>query len=406
MRFREARLLAACALALAALDCSQASAPGARDSGAPGTGGSSTTSSGSGGSSATGGTVTASPTGGIRGTGGAGGAVAAGGTTATGGATATGGTARTDAAAGGQLGAGGTTSSTSTDAGPPSDARPDGATDANASDTLGSDSVRDTAMADKPSDLAPDLPQADSGSSTCNLTGAATSSTPTVYVIGDSTASIYAGDLYPRMGWAQPLQDFFAPACATIADKALSGRSSKSFYDEGSWTPIKNALRKGDYVLVQFGHNDEKTDDAARGTDPYTTFQQYLSIYIDDSLAKGATPILLSPINRNNWSGTTLKDTHGEYPPAMRDLAQQKSVALVDATALTKTYFERIGQAATTKLFLTLAAGESPNYPDGVTDNTHLQEKGARTIAQMVLADLYRQGLAPGTLAKTVPTAP
>jgi len=250
----------------------------------------------------------------------------------------------------------------------------------------------DTAAPDKPlADAAVDAPPSDAGASTCNRTGSAGSQTPTVYVIGDSTASVYGSDLYPRMGWAQPMQDYFAPACATIQDKALSGRSSKSFYDEGAWTPIRSALRAGDFVLIQFGHNDEKTDDAARGTDPFTTFQQYLSIYLDDTQAKGATPILLTPINRNNWSGGVLKDTHGDYPAAMRQLAQTRKVSLVDATALTKTYFERIGQAATTLLFMDLAAGQFPNYPSGNTDNTHLQETGARAIAQMVLADLYRQ---------------
>jgi lysophospholipase L1-like esterase len=208
------------------------------------------------------------------------------------------------------------------------------------------------------------------------------------------------------MGWAQPLQDSFAPACVTVQDKALSGRSSKSFYDEGDWTPIRNALRKGDYVLIQFGHNDEKSDDPTRYTDPFTTYEQYLSDYIDDAQAKGATPILVTSINRNEWSGGTLQDTHGNYPVAMRQLAQARQISLVDATALTKVYFERIGQAATTLLFMDLAPGQFPNYPDGNTDNTHLQEKGARTIAQMILADLYRQRLAPGTLAKTVPVAP
>ena len=113
---------------------------------------------------------------------------------------------------------------------------------------------------------------------------------------------MYASDLYPRTGWAQPLQDYFAPACATIQDKALSGRSSKSFYEEGAWTPIRAALRAGDMVLIQFGHNDEKTDDPERYTEPFTTFEQFLSIYIDETIAKGATPILLTPINRNNWS--------------------------------------------------------------------------------------------------------
>ena len=241
---------------------------------------------------------------------------------------------------------------------------------------------------------------------TCNKAGAATATTPTIYVIGDSTASVYGSDLYPRMGWAQPLQDYFATACATVQDKALSGRSSKSFYDEGAWTPIRAALRAGDWVLIQFGHNDEKADDATRYTDPFTTFQQYLSIYIDDAIAKGATPILITPINRNNWSNGTVRDTHGDYPVAMRQLAQTKRISLVDATALTKATFERIGQTATTAWFMDLAPGQFPNYPNGNDDNTHLQEKGARAIAQLTLADMYRQGLPLAHMLKAVPQAP
>jgi pectinesterase len=240
----------------------------------------------------------------------------------------------------------------------------------------------------------------------CNLPGAASGSTPTIWVIGDSTASVYAANLYPRMGWAQPLQDFFAPACATVQDRAISGRSSKSFFDEGAWTPVRDALKSGDFVLIQFGHNDEKSEDPLRFTEPFTTFQQHLSTYIDDALGKGATPILLTPINRNNWAGAVLNDTHGQYPVAMRQLAETRHVALVDTTALTKSYFERIGPAATALLFMDLAAGQFPNYPDGNVDNTHLQEGGARTIAQLILADLARQALPLARLVQQALSAP
>jgi len=169
---------------------------------------------------------------------------------------------------------------------------------------------------------------------------------------------------------------------------------------------VRDALKAGDFVLIQFGHNDEKSDDPLRFTDPFNTFQQYLTTYIDDARARGATPILLTPINRNNWSGATLSDTHGQYPEAMRQLAAARSVPLVDATLLTKTYFERIGPAATAQLFLILAPGQFPNYPNGNSDNTHLQETGARTIAQLVLADLARQQSPIGRLVKSVAVAP
>jgi lysophospholipase L1-like esterase len=229
----------------------------------------------------------------------------------------------------------------------------------------------------------------------------------TIYMIGDSTMSVYASTLAPRMGWGQPFGTYFNAACATVVDKALSGRSSKSFFDEGAWTPVKNALQSGDYVLIQFGHNDEKNAEPTLFTDPQTTYKQFLTTYITDTRAKMATPILLTSINRNNWStGTTLKDTHGAYPPAVRELAAALKVDLIDLTALTKTYFERIGQAETAKLFLILAAGESPNYPTGVTDNTHLQEKGALTIGQLAMADAWAQKLSIASLLKAVPVAP
>jgi lysophospholipase L1-like esterase len=208
------------------------------------------------------------------------------------------------------------------------------------------------------------------------------------------------------MGWGQPFGTYFNAACATVVDKALSGRSSKSFFDEGAWTPVKNALKSGDYVLIQFGHNDEKSDEPTLYTDPQTTYKQFLTTYITDTRAKQATPILLTSINRNNWTGTTVKDTHGAYPPAVRELAASLSVDLIDLTALTKTYFERIGQAETAKLFLILSAGQSPNYPNGVTDNTHLQEKGALTIGQLTVADAYAHNLSIAGLLKAVPVAP
>jgi len=228
----------------------------------------------------------------------------------------------------------------------------------------------------------------------------------TVYMIGDSTMSVYGSDVYPRMGWGQPLGSLFSTNCATVVDKALSGRSSKSFFDEGAWTPLKNALKPGDYVLIQFGHNDEKSDQPALYTDPQTTYKQFLTTYVNDTRAKMATPILLTSINRNSWSGTSLSDTHGAYPPAVRELAASLRVDLIDLTALSKTYFERIGQAETRKLFLILAAGEWPNYPNGVTDNTHFQERGAKIIDQLAMADAYAQNLSLAHLLKAVPLAP
>ena len=205
---------------------------------------------------------------------------------------------------------------------------------------------------------------------------------------------------------AQPLGDFFTPSCARVVDKALSGRSSKSFFEEGAWKPIKDALEPGDFVLIQFGHDDEKSENAALYTDPATTYKQYLTTYVNDTRAKQAVPILLTSINRNDWGGAKLNDTHHAYPPAVRELAGSLQVPLIDHEALTREYFERIGPSQTAKLFLILAAGESANYPSGVTDNTHLQERGARTIGQLAMADAYARQLPFAALLKGMPTAP
>ena len=255
-------------------------------------------------------------------------------------------------------------------------------------------------MASAGADGSRDAPGVEPAS--CKRT-AADDSTPSVYVIGDSTASVYDDKLYPRMGWAQPLQEYFAPACAKVLDKALSGRSSKSFFEEGAWAPIQRALRAGDFVLIQFGHNDEKREDPERFTEPFDSFQRYLSTYVDDTLAAGATPILLTPIERNSWSNGMLKSTHAEYPEATRALAAMRKLSLIDMTQLTHAYFERLGQAATTKLFLNLGAGESPNYPNGNMDNTHLHDKGAHAVAELALAELARQRAPLAALLDRVP---
>lgn len=206
----------------------------------------------------------------------------------------------------------------------------------------------------------------------------------TAYLIGDSTVCNYSSTYSPRTGWGQVFSSYFNTTL-TISNKALSGRSSKSFYDEGAWTPIKNVLKSGDYVFIQFGHNDEKVADATRYTSPYTTYQQYLTIYINDARAKGAIPILVTPVERNSWSGGVVKATHGTYPAAMRALASSKGTPLIDLTAGSTAKYNSQGQTYTTySIFMNLTAGQYANYPSGNTDNTHFQLNGAKIIASLV----------------------
>lgn len=213
----------------------------------------------------------------------------------------------------------------------------------------------------------------------------------TLFIIGDSTASDYKKDLYPRTGWGQVLQKFFNKEKIVISNQAVSGRSSKSFYEEKLWENVITVLKKRDYVFIQFGHNDQKNDN--RHTDPKTTFKQFLSTYIKDTRKKGAYPVLLTPINRNNWNAGKIIDTHGEYPEEMRKLAKSLEVPLIDLHKLTLELFEKMNEKNMNKIFLILEPGEYKNYPKGNHDNTHLQESGALEICTLLVNEIIKQNL-------------
>lgn len=232
-------------------------------------------------------------------------------------------------------------------------------------------------------------------------TGESTGRIVTLYIIGDSTAAAYPEERFPLHGWAQVLQEHFDAERLRVEDRAKGGRSSKSFYEEGSWTPIREALQPGDWVFIQFAHNDQKKDDSNRFTDPATTFPDHLRRYVEETRAAGARPVLLTPINRNRWiSLTRMGDTHGDYPDATRRLAREMGIPLIDLHKLTRKRFTRLGPDETTKLFLNLAPGEHPNYPEGKEDNTHLQETGAREVSALAVKGIKRLRLSLRTYLK------
>ena len=223
----------------------------------------------------------------------------------------------------------------------------------------------------------------------------------TVFVAGDSTASVYATDTAPRAGWGQALPVFGTSRLA-VDDRALSGASSKSFADLGLLDALLRDIRPGDRLLVSFGHNDEKTGDPARGTDPCTTYQQYLGRYLDGARRRGALPVLVTPVERRRFDGAGhAYASHGRYPQAMRDLAAREQVPLIDLQALSLARWEALGAEGTKAYFLWSAAGEFPNYPDGVADNTHFQARGAIEVARLVARELHgRRLLPPGSLRR------
>ncbi|WP_045732671.1 pectinesterase family protein [Pseudarthrobacter chlorophenolicus] len=218
---------------------------------------------------------------------------------------------------------------------------------------------------------------------------------PVIFVVGDSTSSAYQHSERPRAGWGQALPLLLGPQ-ATVFDYAWSGASSKSYADAGMLGEVAEALQPGDYLLISFGHNDEKVEDPSRGTDPQTTFKEYLGRYLDAASAAGAKAVLVTPVERRRFSALGVaQDTHGAYPQAIKELAASRGVPLVDLTASSKELWQKLGPEGTTSHFLHAAPGQYPQYPNGVTDNTHFQAQGALAVAQLVVAGLQAQPAAP-----------
>ncbi|GAA3663323.1 rhamnogalacturonan acetylesterase [Lentzea roselyniae] len=231
---------------------------------------------------------------------------------------------------------------------------------------------------------------------TLTVTGASAATPVQVFVAGDSTASTYTSSQAPRAGWGQALPVFLTPN-AVVVNEALSGASSKSFVDLGRLDHILARIKRNDHLLISFGHNDEKKEDPARYTEPSTTYKSYLSQFIDRSRAKGAKPVLVTSVERRRFSSAgTITPTHGAYPAAMRELAAAKRVRLIDLTASSTALFNRVGVEGTKKYFMHLKAGQYPNYPNGVEDNTHFQAAGAIEVARLVATALRNQGVLPG----------
>ena len=212
---------------------------------------------------------------------------------------------------------------------------------------------------------------------------------PTWFMCGDSTMAVYPEDRAPMTGWGQALQSL-VPNGVFIQDEAVNGRSSKSFIDERRLENIDACLRPGDRLIVSFSHNDEKSD-PLRYTSPEETFPAYLTRYLETARRHGAEPILATPICRRNFAEDgSLVFTHGAYPQAIRDLAGREGVRMVDLEKATAALLRREGAEGTPRLFCHVPAG-SPNYPDGLKDNSHLQVAGAVAVAQRFLQGLAGQ---------------
>ncbi|WP_456867983.1 alpha/beta hydrolase fold domain-containing protein [Galbibacter sp. BG1] len=235
----------------------------------------------------------------------------------------------------------------------------------------------------------------------------------TIYLIGDSTMADYTGDYdpdkdymetrYPVTGWGQVFQQFFVDDSLSqiknlifggqviVDDRARGGRSTRTFFQEGRWRSVFENLQPNDIVIMQFGHNDAAENKPERYVD-IEGYKEFLRLYVSQTREKGGLPIILTPVARNYpWENGVLKDVHGDYDIAPKEVAEEMDVNLIDLNRLSQAYFTSKGKDFVTKnYFMNLPAGKYKAYPEGQNDNTHFQPKGAEAIAQLVFNDLKR----------------
>jgi lysophospholipase L1-like esterase len=199
----------------------------------------------------------------------------------------------------------------------------------------------------------------------------------TLHIVGDSTAAIFpATD--PRVGWGAALGAYFGPA-VVVHDAAQSGRSSKSFIDEGFWAAVKTTIKPGDYVFIEFGHNDEKYGDAARYTIPNTSYRYYLKTYIAETRGLGGFAVLLTSICRRQFSGGAVPDSHAAYTAAVLAVGAETGAPVIDLEAKTAAWLTALGVTASAAYF---APG----------DTTHLNAQGAMAVAALVAQGIRELG--------------
>lgn len=235
--------------------------------------------------------------------------------------------------------------------------------------------------------------------------------TVTVFMIGDSTMANKPLDKENQeRGWGQMLPIYFEGAIK-IDNHAVNGRSSKSFIDEGRWEKVREQIRPGDYVIIQFGHNDEKIKSPDRYTIPGSTFDENLKKFVNETREKGGTPILMNSIVRRNFpangiaaaqtddrqktwkkglenypaEGDTLMDTHGDYRFAPRNVAEEMGVVFIDMNTLTHELVQGLGKESSKALYMWMPVGKYEFAPNGRIDNTHLTVYGGIVVSHLAV---------------------
>ena len=216
----------------------------------------------------------------------------------------------------------------------------------------------------------------------------------TIFMIGDSTMankSLAGGN--PERGWGHVLPGFFSEDIR-VDNHAMNGRSSKSFIDEGRWDKVLSQMKKGDYVFIQFGHNDEKSQDPARYTEPFSTYMENLETFIRVARDHSAYPVLITPLERRCFMDEKHLGigAHSDYVAAMKQTAEKNNVPLVDLYSMSRMELKKAGEKNSRRWYMFFPEGEYKNHPEKSEDNTHLRYDGAVNFASLIAKGLREIG--------------
>jgi lysophospholipase L1-like esterase len=215
-----------------------------------------------------------------------------------------------------------------------------------------------------------------------------------IWLIGDSTVCTQPRDRSPVTGWGTPFEDFW-DSTVTVCNRARGGRSTRTFISEGRWKQVSDSLDEGDYVFIQFGHNDEAKEPQYK--ERYTPVPDYITnliMMIQETREKKAIPVLVTPVTRLVFdSAGHIKETHKEYSAAVREVGLKYKVAVVDLDERSRELVQQLGIEVSKMLYMQLDSLQHPHYPVGRKDNTHFNEYGARRMAELVLKEIRKLDL-------------
>ncbi len=215
----------------------------------------------------------------------------------------------------------------------------------------------------------------------------------TIHLAGDSTMAEKTAEKRPETGWGEALQKFFRETQVRVSNHAKNGRSTRLFIEQKHWQTLLDSLKKGDYVFIQFGHNDSAKDRPDRYTPP-EDYRANLVRFVREVRARKATPVLFTPVMRRRFTKEgAFQDVHGVYPGIVREVAAELKAPLIDMHRASERVLVGYGPDESRKLFLQLKPGESPNYPAGVEDNTHFNPRGAEEMAALAVEGIRERKL-------------